>query len=191
MEKISAVYKIVNTVTGEFYIGSSVNVEHRWKVHKCPSTWKKCPNNRLYKNFQKYGLECFRFQVLCPVMPEYLKQVEQELIEMIKPAYNDYNAKGWNIERLKETKTKYYQTDKCKEVLRKYRQSEKGREVNREAHKRYYQTEKGKEVLERRNKNDKRLCEYNGKKLTFHALRTRFHRAGIEHPSIEAKKYLL
>lgn len=99
--------------------------------------------------------------------------------------------KGWNIERLKETKTKYYQTDKCKEALREYRQSDKGREVNKEAHKRYYQTEKGKEVLERRNKNDKRLCEYNGEKLTFHALRNRFRRAGIEHPCIEAKKYLL
>ena len=31
--KISGVYKITNTVTGDFYIGSSKNIERRWKAH--------------------------------------------------------------------------------------------------------------------------------------------------------------
>lgn len=35
-EKISAVYKIVNEVTGDFYIGSSKNVKNRWADHKKP-----------------------------------------------------------------------------------------------------------------------------------------------------------
>ena len=38
--KISAVYKITNTVTGDFYIGSSKDVKQRWKEHKWPSKWK-------------------------------------------------------------------------------------------------------------------------------------------------------
>lgn len=34
MNKISAVYKITNTITNDFYIGSSKNVKVRWIDHK-------------------------------------------------------------------------------------------------------------------------------------------------------------
>ena len=43
MNKISAVYKIVNTITGDCYIGSSKDVKHRWANHKCPSKWREHP----------------------------------------------------------------------------------------------------------------------------------------------------
>ena len=102
-EKISAVYQIVNTVTNERYVGSSRDVILRWACHKCPSKWKENPNSQLYKDFQKYGIDKFRFQILAPVMPEYLKQVEQEFIELLKPAYNDRRSKGLNVERIRET----------------------------------------------------------------------------------------
>ena len=52
--KISAVYKITNTITGDFYVGSSKDVKRRWREHKSPSSWKKCPNNPMYLDFQKY-----------------------------------------------------------------------------------------------------------------------------------------
>ena len=35
------------------------------------------------------------------------------------------------------------------------------------------------------------LCSYNGETLTLDALRARFVRRGIEHPVLEAKKYLI
>ena len=162
MEKISAVYKIMNEVTGDFYIGSSSNVMKRWADHKCPSTWKNKPNKPLYQDMQKYGVENFRLQLLCPVMPEYLKQVEQELIEMLNPTYNQINAKGWNVERYKESQKKYNQTEKRKEYMKKYQK-----------------------------KYNSRLCNYNCETLKLSALIQRFRRAGIEHPDIEAKKYLI
>lgn len=161
MEKISAVYKIVNIVTNECYVGSSKNVFHRWACHKCPSKWKQHPNSSLYNDMQKYGLDKFRFQILCPVEPEHLKEVEQELIEMIQPAYNNNRANGLDIERQKD-----YQKE--------YRQSDKGKEINHKASKRYYS----------------QLCFYNGETLTLNALRQSFRRAGIPHPTVEAKKYL-
>lgn len=34
--KISGVYSIVNNVTGDFYIGSSVDVKRRWTAHRSP-----------------------------------------------------------------------------------------------------------------------------------------------------------
>lgn len=52
MDKISAVYKVTNNVTGDFYIGSSVDVKKRWKDHKVPSTRKNRPNMLLYKAMQ-------------------------------------------------------------------------------------------------------------------------------------------
>lgn len=171
--KISAVYKIVNIVTKDFYVGSSKDVNKRWGEHKWPSQWNLHPNSPLYLDMQKYGLENFRFQILAPVMPEYLKQVEQEFIEMLKPTYNDKRAKGVDVERWKETSRKYKQSDKCKEYLRKYRLSNK--DVYRKSCKKYRS----------------QLCLYNGEKLTLGALVARFTRAGIKNPTIEAKKYLI
>jgi group I intron endonuclease len=107
MNKISAVYQIVNTVTGDRYVGSSKNVKRRWASHKKPSTWKQHPNNPLYRDMQKYGLDKFRFQILAPVMEEYLTQVEQEFIDMLHPTYNSMNAKGLNVERYKEYRREY------------------------------------------------------------------------------------
>lgn len=162
MEKISAVYKIVNTITGDCYVGSSRNVMNRWSNHKCPSNIYKYPNSLLYQDMQKYGVDKFRFQILAPVMPEHLKQVEQEFIEMLKPSYNQKNARGRNVELQKE----------CK---KNYNQSNKGKETRRKNKNKYYS----------------QLCVYNGETLTLGALVARFRRVGIKHPDIEAKKYIL
>ncbi len=166
MTKISAVYQIINTVTNERYVGSSKNAMMRWYEHRAPSTWKHYPNSLLYKDMQKYGVDKFRFQILAPVEPEYLKQVEQEFIEMLHPSYNDRRSEGWNVERIKETKIK---------TLRKYRQSGKSRKADRKA----------------RNKYNNQPCIYNGETLTLNTLAQQFLRAGVEHPFIEAKKYLI
>ena len=120
MEKISAVYKIVNTVTGDFYVGSSKDVKRRWKAHKEPSVWSRHPNNKMYQEMQQYGVDKFEFQILVPVMPEYLTQVEQECIEMLNPTYNRINAKGLDVERRKEVLKKYEQSEKGKEAQKKY-----------------------------------------------------------------------
>ena len=113
--KISGVYKITNTVTGDFYIGSSKDVKRRLASHKWPSKWKQYPNNPMYLDFQKYGLENFDFEILEEVEENKLKKTEQQFIELLKPTYNNYYAKGWDVERRKE----YEKTDKCKESLRK------------------------------------------------------------------------
>ena len=184
MEKICAVYKIVNTVTGDFYVGSSKDVKKRWGEHKRPSKWKEHPNSQMYQDMQKYGLDKFRFQILCPVMPECLMQVEQECIEMLKPTYNDRNAKGWDVERHKKTKKEYNQSEKGKEAQKKYQQSDK----RKKCLKKYQQSEKGKETSKRYSH---QLCSYKGETLTLDSLRHRFQIMEIPHPTLEAKKYLI
>ena len=160
--KISGVYKITNTITGDFYIGSSKNVKSRWTDHKCPSTWKKCPNNPMYLDMQKYGVDKFVFEILAEVEADKLKETEQQFIEKLKPTYNDRNAKGWNIERRKETHKEY--------------------------NKEYSKTDKRKKAQKQYNN---QLCCYNGETLTLDALSKRFRRQGISNPTTEAKKYLL
>ena len=162
MEKISAVYKITNTITGDFYIGSSNDVKQRWRAHKKPSVWKRFPNNQMYLDMQKYGVDKFVFEVIEEVEIEKLKEKEQKFIETLKPTYNNINAKGWDFERYKEYNKEYQKSDKFKE-----------------SHK--------KAVKE----HDNQLCFYNNETLTLCALRERFKKLGIEHPTIEAKKYLI
>ena len=160
-DKVSAVYKIVNMVTGDFYVGSSRNVKKRWGEHKRPGECRRKPNNKMYQDMQEYGLECFSFEVLEEVEPENLRQDEQKFIELLNPTYNTYNAKGLNVEKQKETRKKYFQSEKCKAICKKSTNS--------------YLNQ---------------LCEYNGETLTLNALRMRFSYAGIPHPTLEAKKYI-
>ena len=160
--KICGIYKIINTVTGDFYIGSSNDVKRRWKEHKYPSRWNECPNNPLYLDFQKYGIDKFEFEIIEEVEAEKLKETEQKFIETLKPTYNDRNAKGWDIERYKESQ-------------KEYQKSNKGKKFHRKSC----------------NKYENQLCCFNGETLTLNALRKRFLRAGIPHPTIEAKKYLI
>ena len=169
--KISAVYKIINTITGDFYIGSSKDVKQRWESHKWPSMWNKYPNSQLYQDMQKYGVDKFEFQVIEEIEPEKLKEMEQRFIEKLKPTYNSNNAKGWDIERYKEYQKEYKKTDKYKEYNKEYEKSDKRKKYKKEY--------------------NNQLCSYKGETLTLCALSTRFRRAGIEHPVAEAKKYLI
>ena len=188
MMKISGIYKITNTVTGDFYIGSSKNVKRRWIEHKCPSSWKRFPNNQLYKDMQEYGVDKFEFQVIEEVEEGSLKEREQYFIETLKPTYNNYNANGLDVERRKETQKKYNKSDKGKETQKKYNKSDKGKE----AQKKYQKSDKGKKSRKKTvNKYYSQLCSYNGETLTLRALYKRFKRKGIINPIQEAKKYLI
>ena len=162
MSKISGIYKITNTITGDFYIGSSKNIKHRWAAHKCTSRWNNYTNNKMYIDMKKYDVYKFEMQILAEVETGSLKEIEQQFIETLKPAYNQMNAKGLDIERRKEYQKEYKKTDKYKKSQRK-------------AVKEY----------------NNQLCIYNNEKLTLNALAKRFRKAGIIHPTQEAKKFLI
>lgn len=166
MKKISAIYKITNTITGDCYIGSSKDIKRRWAEHKKLSVWNRQPNNPMYQDMKKYGVDKFELEILAEVEPDKLKEMEQQFIEELKPAYNNRRAKGLDIERFKESQ---------KKASNKYQKSEKGKKTQKKAN----------------NKYQSQLCLYNGQTLTLCALASRFLRAGIPHPVIEAKKYLL
>lgn len=175
--KISGVYKITNNITGDFYIGSSKNIEKRWAVHKCVSVWKRRPGMKLYQAFIKYGLDNFIFEVLEETSS--LKKREQYWIEQLKPIYNNNWAKGQDAERYKETSRRC-----CKEYYEIHRNEQLAKaKAYRQAHR--------DECLARMKECNSRLCFYKGETLTLNALSKRFCRQGIPHSYIEAKKYLI
>ena len=104
--KISGVYKITNIITGDFYIGSSKNIKQRWASHKSPSAKKRYPNVKLYKAMAKYGLDNFTFEII--EKTDNLKEREQYYIEQLKPSYNNYRAKGQDIERSRLYNIEYH-----------------------------------------------------------------------------------
>ena len=170
-EIISGIYRIINTVTGDFYIGSSKDVKKRLAVHKCQSTWKRCPNNPMYIDMHQYGLDKFAFEILAEAEIDSLKETEQYFIETLKPTYNSNRANGWDFERRKEYQKEYQKSERYKDYHKEYQKSERYKDY----HKEYYN----------------QLCSYNGETLTLAALSMRFSKAGIPHPTKEAKKYLV
>ena len=94
MKKIYIVYKFTNTVTGDFYIGSQ-SIKKSLSNRKYKSVWISIPNDQLYQDIQKYGLNNFDFQVLAEVEADSLKETEQKFIEILKPTYNNYNDEDW------------------------------------------------------------------------------------------------
>ena len=160
--KTAGVYKITNNITGDFYIGSSQNIEKRWVAHKSSSVHKRYPNVKLYKAMASYGLDNFIFEVLEETAD--LKEREQYYIKQLKPSYNNNWAQGQDIERYKET----------------------GKRCSKEYHKAHYDYE-----LAAVKAYNNRVCLYKGETLTLNALALRFRQQGIVHPYKEAKKYLL
>ena len=160
--KIAGVYKITNIITGDFYIGSSKDTERRWAQHKRLSVWKLRPGMKLYQAFIKYGLDNFTFEIIEETAD--LHNREQYYIEKLKPIYNNYRAKGRDIERYKETNRR------C---------NKEWNEIHRD------------EMLTYNKDYYSRLCFYEGETLTLRALSKRFFRQGIPQPTLEAKKYLI
>lgn len=61
---LKGIYKIHCKGNGKIYIGSSVNIEHRWKVHLRKLRKGNHVNPHLQSSYNKYGEDSFSFSVL-------------------------------------------------------------------------------------------------------------------------------
>jgi excinuclease UvrABC nuclease subunit len=83
--KTSGVYQIINTITGESYIGQSKHIEARWEEHK------QAARHPLYSSMAKYGENAFEFKVL-EECDNHLEK-ERHYIELMNPKLNSHRAK--------------------------------------------------------------------------------------------------
>lgn len=89
---ISGIYKITNIINNKCYIGSAVNIRNRWYMHK-HALQNNLANRRLQGAWNKYGEECFKFEVICACKKEDLLIYEQKWIDF----YDSAGRNGYNI----------------------------------------------------------------------------------------------
>ena len=82
--KVCGIYKLTDQITGQSYIGQSVNVQERFRTHiKTALTYGKA-SNKLYQAMQKDGLYNFTFEILEEVPRSDLNEREAYWIGFYK-----------------------------------------------------------------------------------------------------------
>lgn len=102
----SGIYKIINIITNDFYIGSAKDFNKRKANHFNNLKAKRHINRHLQNSVNKYGIENFKFEILskCPV--EYNIKLEQWFIDNMKPSYNICKTAGSVLGRVHKQSTK-------------------------------------------------------------------------------------
>jgi hypothetical protein len=80
--KVSGIYRITDTVTGQSYIGQSVDVRERMRQHIKAAISSSLATNRLYQAMKKDELWNFTFEILEEVPKGKLNERETYYIEL-------------------------------------------------------------------------------------------------------------
>lgn len=96
MNKSIGIYKITNKINNKIYIGQSNNIKRRWSEHK--KHFKNYNNNiLLYKAFNKYGIDNFKFEILELCSEDELNNLEKYYIEFYNSCVKSKNGWGYNM----------------------------------------------------------------------------------------------
>lgn len=128
-KKLGYIYKLVNNVNLDIYIGSTTNtLKHRLSQHfgKIP----KQSNRKLYKSMIELGKDAFSIILIENVLYEDIKELkarEQDYIRELKPELNMYSACGRDKEKqkLKDKKSYVKHRDKRIQKVREYAETHK------------------------------------------------------------------
>lgn len=94
----TGIYCIRNLVNDKIYIGSSVNIESRWKTHKKLLKSNSHHSNILQNSFNKYGKDNFSFEIVSYVEnKDNLIKYEQYWLDFFKPEYNICKVAGSSL----------------------------------------------------------------------------------------------
>lgn len=104
--KFSGIYKIKNIINDNCYIGSSINIKNRTRIHKRYLLQNKHHSIILQRAYNKYKKENFVYEIIEIIdnKKELIKK-EQYWIDKIKPIYNICKKanSSLGIKRRKET----------------------------------------------------------------------------------------
>lgn len=88
----SGIYLIRNVVTGIAYIGSSVNIERRWAVHKANLRAGRHANSHLQNAWNKHGETGFCFEIVEICERGLTLEREQHWLDTLIPTAKCYNV---------------------------------------------------------------------------------------------------
>lgn len=93
----SGIYRLVNIITGESYIGSSKSLSKRFTKYYSWNNLKNLSNKTprlIYKNIVEYGYLNFNLEILEYCEPNLLLEREQFYIDFLNPEYNMHKTAG-------------------------------------------------------------------------------------------------
>jgi len=88
---MQGIYAIRHVESGRCYVGSTVNIERRWKEHRTRIKNGTHPAKHLANAFKAYGLDSFEFVILeeCCVSDESVRiERETHWMGLLQPAFN-------------------------------------------------------------------------------------------------------
>lgn len=95
----SGIYEILNRVNGKRYVGSAVNVVHRWREHKWALKRGNHGNRHLQASWKRHGEEAFAFSIIELCEPSRLIDREQAAIDGLRPEFNICPVAGSTLGR--------------------------------------------------------------------------------------------
>lgn len=126
---VGGVYRIVNTVNGKFYIGSSNNVRNRWQTHRTRLKTNSHENIHLQSAVNQYGIENFDLVLeteLPPSDPDLILAEEQKLLDMWFGTERCYNLND-RVDKLYGSHNPMYGKHHSQTALEKMRRHRKGK----------------------------------------------------------------
>lgn len=108
----SGIYLIVNTVNNKIYVGSAVEFQDRWRLHKLELNRNNHHNRHLQAAWSLYGTECFQFHAI-----EYtLDLIKREQYWTERLNATDINV-GYNICKIANNRTGVKASDETRQKL--------------------------------------------------------------------------
>jgi len=121
------IYKIINIINNQYYVGSSTNISKRWKEHIRLLNLNKHHNDYLQHAWNKYGKDSFNFIIVENTNSDSIKITEQKYLDIAKcdpeKSYNlNYDATGGEIskyskEKIRQNKINYWKNLKKRKLL--------------------------------------------------------------------------
>lgn len=129
---ISGIYKIVNKIDGKYYVGSSCDIQRRWKTHIYYLTRNRHINDYLQNAWNKYGNNSFELLIVELSDKEKNFLVEQKYLDIAKTeqdkCYNlNFESKGGCISDYAIQKMKSFKVDYFKKIENRKKLSEQYR----------------------------------------------------------------
>jgi len=104
------IYCIKNKANGKLYIGSSINIEQRFKQHQKELRHDHHKNDHLQKSINKYGLPNFEFTILETCLEDKLIENEDKWINQFNSMNSEFGYNKKSADRTiftEETKQKH------------------------------------------------------------------------------------
>ena len=113
MMENSGIYKIQSKIKPDrIYIGSAINISHRWSEHLWQLSKNKHHSIKLQRHYNKYGKNDLMFSILICCDKEDLIITEQFYLDSHKTYFNNY--------RTADSPLGYKHTEKAKKKMRDY-----------------------------------------------------------------------